>query len=234
MNFWLKNLIFTAVLGAVAFLLLADQNNILALIMGDDTVEEVIVESKTNDKSKKATVAIQKNATTKKTSTKKKENAAASGLSKFYASINPDMNAKGPRIKKNIVYLPDPKGNLVQMLETRRMLVRPYRKSWLGRKESRPFRKGQTLYQKLSEYASNDNLEVIWWLNRDFVIKDAFRIDKSIIETAYSVGKAVEGHFQNGIHTFFCYSQRTLVLTDDPLDYLKDECKLLTGKEYNN
>jgi hypothetical protein len=231
MNFWLRNLTFTAILGITAFFLLANQDDFLALIMGDEVSTET-TEAQTTDNNgySEGTVPTKKTvATKKKTIPKKKTNAAADGLSKFYASINPDMNTKGPRIKKNVVYLPDPKGDLVKILEGRRMVVRPYRKNWKGSKESRPFRKGNTLYQKLSEYAGNDNLEVIWWLNRDFVIKDAFRINKNIIDTAYSVGKAVEGHFQGGMHIFFCYSHRALVLIDEPTEYLNDECLLLTG-----
>jgi len=158
---------------------------------------------------------------------KKSTNAAADGLSRFYASINADMGNKGPKIRNNVVFLPDVTGDIVEILEARRIVVRPLRKSWKSSKESRPFRLGETLFQKLSEYANEDGLEVMWWLNRDFVVKDAFRIDKDILKVAYQVGNAVQGHFINGISTYFCYQHRAIVLIDKEVQYLDDECTLL-------
>jgi hypothetical protein len=158
---------------------------------------------------------------------KKSGNAAADGLSRFYASINADMGSKGPKIRNNVVFLPDVTGDIVEILEARRIVVRPLRKSWKSTKESRPFRLGETLFQKLSEYATEEGLEVLWWLNRDFVVKDAFRIDKDILKVAYQVGNAVQGHFINGISTYFCYQHRAIVLIDQEVQYLDDECTLL-------
>jgi len=167
--------------------------------------------------------------TTPKKKPKKKEstNAAADGLSRFYASINSDMGSKGPKIRNNVVFLPDVTGDIVPILEARRMVVRPLRKNWKSARASRSFRLGETLFQKLSEYANEEGLEVMWWLNRDFVVKDAFRINKDIIKTAFQVGNAVQGHFVNGISTYFCYQHRAIVLIDLEVQYLNDQCTLL-------
>jgi len=164
----------------------------------------------------------------KKTKKEKKSgNAAADGLSKFYASINSDMGGKGPKIRNNVVYLPDVTGDIVEILEARRIVVRPLRKNWKSTPESRPFRLGETLFQKLSEYANEEGLEVMWWLNRDFVVKDAFRIEKDILKVAYQIGNAVQGHFMNGISTYFCYQHRAIVLIDQEVQYLENECTLI-------
>ena len=109
--------------------------------------------------------------------------------------------------------------------------VRPYRDSWQGTTASRSFRKGQTLYQKLAEYAKQDGIEIIWWLNRDFIIKDPFRIEKNILKTAYQIGEAVAGHFPEGINSYFCYRQRTLVFINEAPKYLDEECLLLKPKK---
>lgn len=229
MKFWLPKIIFGFFLVILAILLLENQELILSALKKaepesraeviDDSMPVMNIPRQDNSKPN-ITKAVNKKST----------NAAAEGLSSFYASINADMNKKGLRIKKNIVYLPDPKGDIDKILEARRLVTRPLRANWEGDKISRPFRVGQTLFQKLSEYAGNNGLEVIWWLNRDFLIKDPFRINKNILETAYQVGKAVGGHFENGISTFFCYQQRTIVLTDMPTDYMKKECTLLRSK----
>lgn len=163
----------------------------------------------------------------KPAASKKSTNAAAEGLSKFYASISSDMSGKGPKIRNNIVYLPDPKGDIVKILEERRVVVRPLRETWQGTIKSRPFRLGETLFQKLSEYAKEDGLEVIWWLNRDFVVKDAFRINKDILKTAFQIAHGIEGHFVNGVSTYFCYQQRAIVLLDTEVPYFDEECILI-------
>jgi hypothetical protein len=127
--------------------------------------------------------------------------------------------------------LPDHNGNLVEMLQAREILVRPYRKDWQGTIASRPFRTGETLYQKLAEYAVRDKLKIIWWLDKDFIIKDPFRIEKNILETAYQIGEAVSGHYPQGISSYFCYRQRTLVFINEAPKYLNEECSLLKSKK---
>ena len=159
--------------------------------------------------------------------TEKNTNAAADGLSRYYANLHGDMDGKGPKIRNNIVYLPDPQGNLEQILDARRLITRPLRKNWTGSTNNHPFRLGDTLYQKLSEYTKNNDLELIWWLNRDFLVKGPFRINKNIIITSYQVGKAIEGHFENGLSIYFCYQQRAIVLIENDIPYLAKECLLL-------
>jgi len=222
MNFWLRNIIFGGILIVLAFLLF-DQQEILFSSSGQDrSVAEEVAVIKPSDK---ATI-------TKKTPRlkNKSSNAAADGLSRFYANLHGDDNSSGPKIRNNIVYLPEPKGDIVKLLEARRVVSRPLRKNWRGTNENHPFRLGETLFQKLSEYANNEGLEIIWWLNRDFLVKDPFRINKEIIKTAYQVGKAVEGHFQEGISVYFCYQQRAIVLINLEVPYLEEECILLPVK----
>lgn len=218
MFFWIRNIIIGSILFGLAYYLLANQDILFS--------DEVVVSEEANND-----VSDSEPAPTKASKPKRK-NAAAEGLSKFYASLNATESDSGPRIKNNIVYLSEPKGDLVKILEAKRMVTRPLRKTWNGTKTSRPFRKGETLFQKLSEYANEDGLEVLWRLNLDFMVKDPFRINKNIIKTGYLIGKAVEGHFIEGIETYFCYQQRALVLVNEGIPYLDNECILLTDKYY--
>ncbi|MGJ8694634.1 MAG: TcpQ domain-containing protein, partial [Thalassotalea sp.] len=222
-----------------AYILLVNQE-MLKLILGifsgnDETVaEEIVEEQKAVDTNEIKTEKTPENPAPKAKEEKKSTNAAADGLSRFYASINPDFDDNsGPRIRDNIVYLPDPKGDLSKILTARKKVTSPLRKSWRGDRAPRPFRVGETLYQKLSEYAQTQGIEVMWRLNRDFLIKDPFRIDQNLVKTAYQVGKAVEGHFENGISIYFCYQHRVLVLIDQPDNYLAAECMLVTNQQSN-
>ncbi len=218
MGFWIRNILFLIVLIALGYYLVANED---VLFPKEEQVEQP----------QDAQNGVAKAPTKKPAMSKKQSNAAAEGLSRFYANLHGEGDEDGPRVRNNIVYLPDPKGDLVEILEARRLVTRPLRRNWKGTRANRPFRKGQTLHQKLVEYANADGLEVIWWLDRDFIVKDPFRIDKDIIQTAYRVGKAIEGHFQDGLSTYFCYQQRTLVLVQKELSYLTEECTLLPQKK---
>lgn len=215
MGFWIRNAILAILLIglAVAFFLYKD----VLLSLDQEAPQTTEQQAKATEKNSSAA---------SKNQLKPKEvNAAADGLSNFYAKIYGEKEER--KIRNNVIFLPEPKGDIVKTLQARELMVRPYRKNWVGSKASRPFRKGETLYQKLSEYSANDGLEIIWWLNKDFIVKDPFRIDKNVISMAKQIGMAVSGHFPEGISSYFCYRQRTLVFINEPPSYLDDECILL-------
>ena len=41
------------------------------------------------------------------------------------------------------------------------------------------------------------------------------------------VGKAIEGHFENGLSIYFCNKHRAIVLIEYSIPYLTNECILL-------
>jgi hypothetical protein len=224
MNFWLRNIIIGVILIGLATALLLNQETLFSI--SEDAAEDIVaVTTDLHPEEHAETIATEPEE--KPVVAKKSSNAAADGLSKFYANLHGDKDDKGPKIRNNIVYLPEPEGDLEQILEAKRLLSRALPKSWTGKTDTHPFRLGETLFQKLSEYAQDNGLEVIWWLNRDFVVKDAFRVNKNIIATSYQVGKAIEGHFENGLSIYFCYQQRTIVLIENDIPYLANECMLL-------
>ena len=229
MNFWIRNIVIGAVLIGLAYFFLANQDLLLSLDQEIST-PEAKTPTRNKEEGKDQYSKVKEDATSIFPN-KGSKNPAAEGLSRFYANLNPDFNKKGPKIRNNIVYLPDPKGDLVKLLEGKRMVTRPFRKSWRGTKANRPFRLGETILQKLSQYANEDGLEIIWWLNRDFLVKSPFRINKNVIQTAYQLGKSIEGHFQNGVDIYFCYQQRTIVVIEEDIPYLDEECTLLQPKE---
>jgi hypothetical protein len=229
MNFWLRNLVLGFILIALAWAFFANQDFLLSLDGSLGKVDESTLASSNE--------AIE--SAPQKTSSAKKEyqqgrtsnNAAAIGLSKFYANLHGDMDGKGPKIRNNIVYLPEPKGDLKKLLQTREMIVRPYKKNWLGSIESRAFRRGETLNQKLAEFTEKDGIDLIWWLNRDYVVKDPFRIEKDILKTTFQVAKAIEGHFESGLSIFFCNRQRAIVVIESaPQPFMDEECILLRSE----
>ena len=226
MNFWLRNIILGIILVILAWAFFANQDFLLAL---DHQANQSETENDASTSpANAAQITEQKAKQNSLRPVKKKENAAAAGLSAFYAKLYGEMEDDKPKIRNNIIYLPDPKGDLEQLLQAREMIVRPYKQNWHGSIESRPFRKGETIYQKLSEFSQDDGIELIWWLNRDYIVKDPFRIEKNILKTAYQVGKAIEGHFESGLSIYFCYRHRAVVIIESkPRPFLDEECTLL-------
>ena len=225
MNFWLRNLILGLILMALASALLLNQELLFSL--SQDAADDIVATTADLHQQEQAMPEEdEEELEIEIVQPKKSNNAAADGLSRFYANLH-GIDEKGPKIRNNIVYLPEPKGDLTAILEARRLVTRPLRQNWTGKTENHPFRLGETLFQKLSEYAEDNGLEVIWWLNRDFLVKDPFRINKNIITTSYQVGKAIAGHFQNGLSVYFCYQERAIVLIEHDIAYLANECMLL-------
>ena len=241
MNFWLKKSIFGLILITLILVLVSYKDTLMVLADFGNAETEQTAEAQVSPSEKPESTTTSAASDTSaagvpqaKSPIKKTEsiNAAAEGLSNFYANIHGDFE-KGdqPRIRRNVVYLPSPKGNLEKLLEDRKMVTRALPKNWRSDKESRPFREGHTLYQKLSEYAHQEGLDVIWWLNRDLIVKHAFRINEDITRTAFQVGMAINGHTDNGVKTYFCHQHRAIVLVEEQMnDYLNKECQLLTSK----
>ncbi len=229
MNFWLRNIILGIFLTSLAWAFFANQDFLLSLDGSLGKVDESSISSNTS-----AIDTVPQSSKSKRDAYQQgraSTNAAAVGLSKFYANLHGDMDGKGPKIRNNIVYLPDPKGDLVKLLQAREMVVRPYKKNWQGSVESRAFRRGETLNQKLAEYSEKDGIDLIWWLNRDYVVKDPFRVEKNILKTTFQIAKAIEGHFESGLSIFFCNRQRTIVVIESaPHEFLDEECILLVSE----
>ena len=232
MNFWIRNIILGLFLSTLAWAFFANQELLLSLDgslgSSDEDSQEI---SKVIDEGKNTKASATTGKPSQYQQGRKTTNAAALGLSKFYANLHGDMDEKGPKIRNNIVYLPEPQGDLSKLLQAREMVVRPYKKTWQGTIQSRPFRTGETLNQKLYEYTDTDGVALFWWLNRDYVVKDPFRIEKNILKTAFQVAKAVEGHFPSGLSIYFCHRQRAVVVIETaPNAYLDEECQLIENE----
>ncbi|MBA6292685.1 TcpQ domain-containing protein [Colwellia sp. MB3u-70] len=226
MKFWLPSIILGLILIGLASALLLDTGPLFST--SQEPADKVVATKVDTYPAEQAESLAQEETLDAEKST----NAAADGLSNYYASIRGDMTGTGPQIRNNIVYLPEPKGDLEKILTARALITRPLPKNWIGETDNHPFRLGETLFGKLSQYAGDNNLQVIWWLNRDFVVKNSFRINKDIVTTSYQVGKAIQGHFENGLSIYFCYQQRTIVVIEHDTAYLEKECLLLPNRRH--
>ncbi|MGB1198294.1 MAG: TcpQ domain-containing protein [Thalassotalea sp.] len=221
MMLWIRNITFALILVTLGVLLFLNRE----MLFTSAATEELTTEEVLADKERAEEKVHEKEDLPE--ASKKEKNAAAAGLSRFYANLRGTDEDDGPRIKNNIVYLPEPDGDLVDILTAKALVTRPLRSNWRSSKKNAAFRIGFTLNQKLTEYAEESGLELIWWLDKDFLVKDPFRINKDIVRMTYQISKAVEGHFPDGVLAYFCNKHRTLIITEKNYEYLNDECILL-------
>lgn len=158
---------------------------------------------------------------------KQTTNAAAEGLSRFYASIRNKASINKDR-DNFVIKLEKPTLNINRALHQRSFVVKPMPSSWSGEIGPRRFQRDSTLRTVLTQYANNEGITLFWYLDKDYVIKDHFRIDSSFNSALYRVGRSINDDFENEIHTFFCPNQRAAIITELPTEYVRSNCLHLT------
>ncbi|MFY8274291.1 TcpQ domain-containing protein [Pseudoalteromonas sp. SSDWG2] len=151
------------------------------------------------------------------------DNAAAAGLSQFYANIKNSVRNATDR-EKYVIELGEPTGDLEVMLEQRLGAVQEVDLRWKGAVKARRFRAGATLKKVMSDYAKEEGIAFYWYLGKDYVVKHPFRVDDSFVSTLYQVGKAIDSDFEFEVQTFFCYRERAAIITERPAPYIRENC----------
>ncbi|MCQ8878129.1 toxin co-regulated pilus biosynthesis Q family protein [Pseudoalteromonas shioyasakiensis] len=157
---------------------------------------------------------------------KETKNAAAQGLSRFYSALRNQVNKSNER-DKYVLKLPKPELNIDAALIERARVVEPSSPNWTGEFIPRRFKNGSTLKKTMSEYAHNEDIVLYWYLSKDYVVKDHFRVDSNFNSTLYQVGRAINDDFENEVYTFFCFKQRAAVITELPSEYVRENCRRL-------
>jgi hypothetical protein len=151
------------------------------------------------------------------------KNAAAEGLSRFYASIRNQVNVIKER-DKFVLKLPKPDLTLDRVLAQRIRVVEPLPTTWTGKIAPRRFHDKSTLKNVLTNYAKDEGIVLYWYLSKDYVVKDHFRVDSNFTSALYQVGRAINDDFEHEVYTFFCYKQRAAVITELPSEYVRANC----------
>jgi hypothetical protein len=158
---------------------------------------------------------------------KESKNAAAEGLSRFYSSIRNQVQKDKER-DKFVLELKKPEQTLDRVLAERTRIVDPMPINWTGNMEPRRFENGSTLKKVLSEYADNEGITLYWYLSKDYVVKDHFRVDSNFTSALYQIGRAINDDFEYEVYTYFCNKQRAAIITELPSEFVRANCLKLT------
>lgn len=150
-------------------------------------------------------------------------NAAANGLSRFYKSIRNQVNDTKER-DKYILPLDKPDITAERALRMRTRSVDPMSKFWSGEVGTRRFEKGSTLKKALSAQAEKEGIILYWYLDKDFVVKENFRIDSDFTSALYQVSRTINNDFENEVYVFFCAKQRAAIITELPSEFIRSTC----------
>ena len=151
-------------------------------------------------------------------------NQAADGFSQFYSKIRGSIADGARELSRFKLDLPDTSDKLTLQLQQRAKVVVPGAPNWRGQVIDRRFREGDTVKTKLSEYARAENIELFWTLPRDYVVKQYFQVDSSLIDTVYQVAQAIAPDFHSPVISFYCPRERAAVITDKTNEYLTEHC----------
>lgn len=221
MWFWLKHLTLAAVLvGAVVFLLFGDDIK----FSGDpipvtDEAGRVTKPNRQTDEEK----AKEDEGGPSFTLT---TSSAAKGLSGFYGKVREELLGNSKTLGDGFVLkLDPPKYSLDQQLRRREEMVQPGPEKFTGEVTNRRFRSGDTLKQILESATEAEGMELIWRLDRDYVIKHYFQVESNLVDAVGTVAKALDSDFDTEILAFYCSKQRALVLTHEITDFVRDNCR---------
>jgi hypothetical protein len=146
-------------------------------------------------------------------------------VSDFYADYR--LSARNPRKEiigdfVNVVKISDKP--LAQRLKQMESLQKPLSPNWAGEYKHRSFKAGTTLRGAITDYAQSEGIQLIWELDRDFIVKHDFQIDSSVIGSVREISKAIDSNFDGTLRVYVCPRQRSLVITNKKSAYLRDNC----------
>lgn len=154
-----------------------------------------------------------------------KQKTPSEGLTDFYAEMKEKFDTT-PQVKDSyILELRHAKSiDIKTQLDHLTTITKPLNNKWRGSVTNNEFEAGTTLMHELSKIAARENINLVWWLDRDFVVKYPFFVNSTAVETLYQVAKAIDSDFETKVKGYFCPEQRALVITDKPSEHLRKNC----------
>lgn len=154
----------------------------------------------------------------------------ASGVAKFYATFRSSFQKGDKKLDDYTIELPKPEMSLTKTLEQRASKVAPANANWQGETKRRSFKENDTIRTALQNFGKEENMEVIWDLKYDYIIKNHFQDHSNLKQLSEKISKSVNNDYDGQVKSYFCPQERALVLTATDNKYVQDFCQLTTSK----
>lgn len=151
------------------------------------------------------------------------------GVSEFYAAYR--MSSTKPYeedIGDFVMSINTDKRPLADRLKSMESLQKPISERWVGEHKYRSFKAGSTIREAITEFAQTEGMQVIWELDKDFIIKHQFQMDSTVTSSLGKIAKAIDGSFEGEVVAFICPKQRSLVITATDTRYLLENCSKIS------
>lgn len=102
----------------------------------------------------------------------------------------------------------------------------PIEGRWVGEHKFRTFSAGSTLREAITDYAQNEGMQVIWELDQDFIVKNQFQMEDTLVGSLYQIARAVDSNFSGQVVAYVCPKQRSLVITEENTEFLQENCTI--------
>lgn len=159
----------------------------------------------------------------------KPQHQMADGVAKFYATFRKSFMPGATQLDDYTIELPKPSQSLTEQLQARAEIVKPASPAWRGEKKRRSFQENDTIRSALTEFGKEENVEVIWDLKYDYIIKNHFQENSNFKQLAEKVSKTVSGDHGGMVKAYFCPQERTIVISASDNQYVKEFCQPTTS-----
>ncbi|GAB2689059.1 TcpQ domain-containing protein [Aliiglaciecola sp. 3_MG-2023] len=159
---------------------------------------------------------------------KSEQKSVSQGMTDFYAAYR--MSSSKPfedDIGDFVLPVNPPKEPLEQRLRKMVSIQSNINSRWVGEHKYRSFRAGSTLREAITNYAQSEGMQVLWELDKDFIIKSQFQLDDTITGSMAEIASAVNGSFEKEVKAYICPKQRSMIVTQETNDYVLKNCYLL-------
>ncbi|WJG10430.1 TcpQ domain-containing protein [Aliiglaciecola sp. LCG003] len=156
------------------------------------------------------------------------QKSVSQGMSEFYAAYR--MSSSKPfedDIGDFVMTVNPSKVPLDNRLKNMESIQNPISNRWVGEHKYRSFRAGSTVREAITNFAQSEGMQLLWELDKDFIIKNQFQLDNTVAGSLAKIARAIDGSFEGEVQAFICPKQRSLIITENITEYILENCTLL-------
>lgn len=160
----------------------------------------------------------------------KSKHEMADGVAKFYATFRKSFMPGATQLDEYTIELPAPDKSLTEKLQQRGAQTNPAKANWQGEKKKRSFKANDTIKNALENFGKQEDVEVIWDLKYDYIVKNQFGDSGTFKRLVNTVTKSVNNDYDGLAKAYFCPQERAVVITASENKYVSEFCHDTTSR----
>lgn len=135
-------------------------------------------------------------------------------ISRFFTAVHDAAWARD-RKRKWILDIDLSDRSLLNELDQKaRIIGDPVTLEWRGAVKTRWFMADDTLKTNAERIAAEEDMELIWWLDKDYVVRAAFQVHANIIQTLDRLARSLNSQHPGNVQAYLCPRQRVILIAD--------------------